>query len=79
MMRWIAHILGIDTQQSYWYDFWSGIGTQITLLVAAVGAFHRHNCHRRRCPKIGKHVVNGTPYCARHIPDRCPSLSSAHE
>lgn len=65
----VLHLLGIDTQASYFYDFWSGVGTQLTLLLAAVGSFHKHNCHARRCPRIGKHTVNGTPWCTAHMPE----------
>lgn len=73
-MKTLLHLLGIDTQQSYFYDFWSGVGTQLTLLLAAVGAFHKHNCHEPRCLRIGKHHIEGTPYCTRHIPVRVPAL-----
>lgn len=69
-MHWLAHVLGIDTQQSYFYDFWSGVATQGALLIAAVGAYHKHNCHSRRCLRIGKHMHDGTPYCTRHRPER---------
>lgn len=68
MFRAIAHVLGVDTQQSYWYDFWSGIATQTGLLLAGAGWWSKHNCHERRCPRIGKHSVSGTPWCTRHRP-----------
>lgn len=65
---WLIHLLGIDTQQSWAYDFWSGIATQSTLLLGALGWFCKHNCHNRRCVRIGKHQVDGTPWCSRHRP-----------
>lgn len=65
-MRWLAHVLGIDTQHSYFYDFWSGVATQAGVLLAGAGWFHKHNCHARGCWRIGKHVVDGTPWCSRH-------------
>jgi len=35
-MHWLAHIMGLDTQQSYWYDFWSGIATQASVVVGYI-------------------------------------------
>ena len=69
-MHWLLHILGLDTQNSIFYNFWSGIGTQLAVLIAAVGAWHKHNCHAKRCPRIGKHILDGTPYCTKHHPRR---------
>lgn len=68
MLHWLAHLAGLDTQNGIPYMFWSGIGTQVTVLVAAYGAYHKHRCHWTRCLRIGKHVVRGTPYCLRHRP-----------
>lgn len=68
MFRSLAHVLGIDTQQSFYYDFWSGFATQATLLFSAAGLYHKHQCHARRCPRLGKHVVDGSPWCTRHRP-----------
>lgn len=51
------------------YQFWSGIGSdfsEITILGAVVGLYYKHNCHTKGCPRIGKHIVNGTPYCTKH-------------
>lgn len=28
--------MGLDTQQSYWYDFWSGIATQGSVIVGYI-------------------------------------------
>lgn len=67
-MHWLIHVLGIDTQQSFAYDFWSGCGTQLPSLVLAAAWLHRANCHHPRCPRIGKHSPDGTPYCTRHLP-----------
>lgn len=69
MMHELLHWLGIDTQQSYFYDFWSGIATQASLVFAALVYYMKHNCHRRGCLRIGKHSYNGTPYCSRHHPE----------
>lgn len=67
-MHWFLHVTGIDTQQSPFYDFWSGIATQLSVVAGTAGLFHKHNCHARRCPRIGKFVVDGTPWCRRHRP-----------
>lgn len=65
-----AHGLGIDTQQSQNYDFVSGVGPMIItaigyggLITAVVGKF---NCHWSGCWRIGKHHVNGSPWCSLH-------------
>jgi hypothetical protein len=68
-MHIFLHVLGIDTQQSYWYDFWSGIATQFSLVLAGAATYHKHNCHHKRCIRIGKHNVNGTPWCIKHHPE----------
>lgn len=67
-VHWLVHLLGIDTQASWAYDYWSGCGTQLPSLVLAAAWYHRSNCHARRCLRVGKHTHEGTPYCARHRP-----------
>lgn len=70
-MRWLAHILGVDTQQSWPYDFWSGFATQGSVILAACGMYRRHNCHARWCWRIGHHPVAGTHFvtCRLHHPN----------
>lgn len=65
-----AHFLGIDTQASQNYDFVSGVGPMIItaigyggLITAVIGKF---NCHYKRCWRLGKHHVNGSPWCNKH-------------
>lgn len=69
-MHWLAHVLGIDTQQSYFYDFWSGVATQLTAVAVGMAWIHKHNCHAKGCLRIGKHSHDGTPYCTKHRPTR---------
>ena len=69
MIHFLLHVLGIDTQQSYWYDLWSGIGAKIDLLFLGVIYIVHHNCHVKGCWRLGKHVYNGTPYCTKHHPE----------
>lgn len=68
--RGFAHFLGIDTQQSQNYDFVSGVGpmflTAIGMTTIITGLWHGLNCHQEGCWRIGKHKVNGTPWCSRH-------------
>ena len=40
--------------------------TVLTLLGTVAGMWHKVNCHERRCPRIGRHTVDGTPWCKRH-------------
>lgn len=76
------HFLGIDTQQSDNYDFFSGVGPVFVtaigyggLVTALVGKF---NCHSKRCWRVGKHHVNGSPWCNSHVKDVRP-LRAEHE
>jgi len=68
--RGLIHFLGIDTQASDNYDFTSGIGPMLltaagmTTLVS--GLWHGHNCHAPGCWRIGRHRIDGTPWCNRH-------------
>ena len=51
------------------YQLWSGFIpalTVLTLLGAAVSYYHVRNCHHEKCWRIGKHLINGTPWCTRH-------------
>jgi hypothetical protein len=57
------------------YNFWSGFGsdlTEVTLLGAIAGFYWKHNCHHEKgwlpwgCWRIGKHLVDGTPWCNKH-------------
>ena len=71
-MHWFWHITGIDTQQSRFYDFWSGIATQGTIIGAGVAVYRKHNCHRRWCLRIGhfEHQDGEIKrfFCHRHHP-----------
>lgn len=72
-MHPLIHLLGIDTQASWAYDFWSGIGTQIAPAVLAGAWWHRNNCHRPRCPRIGRHTTDAGHWCRHHRPAGDPS------
>lgn len=52
------------------YQLWSGFIPALTVLslLGSLGAaYHLHNCHADRCWRIGKHRVEGTPWCTRHL------------
>lgn len=51
------------------YQFESGFVpalTVLTLLGSVISLYHIHNCHSERCWRLGKHRVNGLPWCRRH-------------
>lgn len=67
MIHEILRLTGIDTQQSYAYDFWSGIGTQITLIIAIIAALRHKNCHVKGCWRLGHpDPAHGFPACHKH-------------
>ena len=74
-MHWLWHALGIDTQQSWAYDFWSGIGTQFKLtgLLLPYVLYRKHNCHVHKCWRIGRFQADRWVVCARHHPDDTPT------
>lgn len=52
------------------YQFWSGIGSdfsEVTILAGLAGLYYKHNCHVKKCPRIGKHIIKGSPYCTKHL------------
>ena len=76
-MTWIAHILGLDDGSGRWYLFWSGFGSDISelaIFAALFGIIRRHNCHARRCWRVGRFPIEGTGHvvCRRHHPDDHP-------
>lgn len=68
-MTWLAHILGLDNASGRAYLAWSGFGgdlSEVVLLAAVYGLVRKHNCHQKHCLRIGRHLVDGTPWCNRH-------------
>jgi hypothetical protein len=66
---WLLHVLGVDDVSGRWYAFWSGFGSDLSELAivgAVLGLVHKHNCHQARCWRIGRHLVDGTPWCNKH-------------
>jgi len=68
-VTWLLHILGIDDVSGRWYGFWSGFGSdisEIALLGGLYGLARKHQCHQHHCWRIGRHTVDGSPWCDRH-------------
>lgn len=74
----VTHWLGWRFAMGLWpvppgtgwpYQLESGFLPALTVLSLATlvtGAWHLHNCHSGRCWRLGKHRINGTPWCTRH-------------
>lgn len=66
----LRHALGFDSQATMAYAFVSGIGpmllTAIGMSTLIGGLWHHVNCHEPGCWWVGRHKVNGTPWCNRH-------------
>lgn len=63
-MDWHAfiHFMGIDNMAGMWYGFWSGFGSVIVppILTSAPIVFvllRKHNCHVKRCWRLGRHSM----------------------
>lgn len=72
-MTWLLHWLWVHTgtgnEAGPWYGFWSGFGSdlgEVALVGAVLGGYRKHNCHQSRCWRIGRHIVDGTPWCNKH-------------
>lgn len=68
MMHFIAHWMGLDNASGPQYLFWSGIFGDITIFGGLLGMYYKHTCHEKNCYRIGKHHIDGTPYCTKHRP-----------
>lgn len=78
--RWFLHWSGtrIGPTGSYWYNFWSGFGSDfgeyvigVSLITHLSHSYLSHQCHAARCIRIGLHTVDGTHFvtCRRHHPE----------
>ncbi len=63
----LLHLLGLDVPPSRWYDFWSGMGSDLGELAILGAVWHHLNCHQERCWRIARHRHDG--YCRRHRKD----------
>jgi len=71
-LHWILWWTGSSNVSGVWYGFWSGFASILERLIEvamlAVLWYAHHNCHRRGCLMLGRHRVDGTPWCAKHHP-----------
>lgn len=77
-MSWLSHVLGLDYGNGPWYLWWSGAGSdlgELAIVGGLVTLVTKHNCHVKRCPRIGRHPVEGTAFmvCRRHHPEDSPT------
>lgn len=61
------HLLGLDNPGGAWYLFWSGIFGDATIFAALGLLYYKHSCHHDKCYRIAKHIVNGSPFCTKHL------------
>ena len=69
LLHWLAVHTGTLNEPGPYYGFWSGFGSdlgEVALLGAVAGAYHKHACHQARCWRVGRHTVDGTPWCNHH-------------
>src|SRR5215469_1142821 len=75
----IVHLAHGDNQATALYGFGSGLGPMIETAILGGGIagtmWHNWNCHDPLCWRIGRHKVNGTPYCNRHHADARPATT----
>jgi len=69
----ISHHFGFENQATPQYGFTSGVGPMYLAAIGystlVTGLWHTLNCHQDGCWKIGRHKVDGTPWCNTHHQD----------
>lgn len=78
MPGWLLHVLGLDSASGTAYLAWSGALSdlgELAIIGGLIGIYRKHNCHVRRCPRLGRFPVEGTAFvvCRHHHPDGAPS------
>lgn len=72
---------GFNSQVTPQYAFTSGVGpmvlTALGMSTIITGMWHGLNCHESGCLRIGKHKVNGTPYCTVHHQQARPEVTDS--
>lgn len=70
MWHWILNVTGtnIPANGSKWYNFWSGFGSDLGIFGAVVIYLRHQNCHKKGCPRLGKHPYKHLKYCKKHHP-----------
>lgn len=83
-MHWLNHVLGLDNGSGGWYLLWSGFGAnfgELAIVGSLIAGVRHHNCHVRKCWRVGRHPVAGTAFvvCRRHHPDGAPTAADVRE
>lgn len=77
----LLHFLGWDGQTSDNYAAWSGsvpaLFTLVGLSTIVTGLWTHVNCHEPGCVRIGKHKVDGTPWCTVHHENARPETTDS--
>jgi hypothetical protein len=77
----LVNHFGFDIQTTPQYGFSSGVGPMILAALGystiVAGLWHGLNCHHPGCPRIGRHRVNGTPWCTLHHQKARPAVSDS--
>jgi hypothetical protein len=75
VLDWLYHAGRWTWHDPDGYNFISGPLADITLLGGAYAIIRRHNCHAKRCWRLGRHKVAGTDYivCRKHHPHETPT------
>jgi hypothetical protein len=81
MLVWLYHGLRWTWADPTGYNVVSGIGSdlgELAILGAALAWLRRHNCHVRRCWRLGwhPHPDHGHLVCRAHHPD-CECVTAA--
>lgn len=82
MWWWVGHVLGLDDASGPWYLLWSGIFGDVSLFGAAIVVVRKHQCHVRRCWRVGRHPAGQFVVCRRHhptLPDTAPTHAEVAE
>jgi hypothetical protein len=68
LQHWLAHVLGLDVPPSAFYDFWSGLGSDLGEFALVAVIWHWLNCHEKGCWRIAGHRNPATGFrsCMRH-------------
>jgi hypothetical protein len=69
LLHWLAVHTGTVDEPGPYYGFWSGFGSdigEVAIIGGMITMVRKHNCHESRCWRVGRHVVNGTPWCNHH-------------
>lgn len=69
MLQMLLHATGGDNPDGTPYLELSGfLNLIIPAIIGVTLYWWHHNCHHKRCPRIGRHKPGGTSYCKKHHP-----------